>query len=254
MKKWVIILGVLFISYPAMSEISGICGATAEACSYVFDDNGKLTITGNGAMSEHSGYNPPWGTDIKEVSISGITSIASHAFVGSKITSIVIPDTVTSIGSYPFEGSTITSITLPASLKNLSAGVFATNRTIENVFIPDSLFENGSYFSDLALSGGHVKNLICSAEKQQACQEYLSNAKGYKSGPWPQPTEPLPNRDKIGVLTYRKDENGHIIFKNKKYASFSDIASGRYIPKRIYTVEEANAATGKKNKVMIKYK
>ena len=52
-----------------------------------------LELTGNGAMQTYTSNNQPWYG------------------VRSKITSVVIGETVTTIGSYSFEGSSIHEIT-----------------------------------------------------------------------------------------------------------------------------------------------
>ena len=40
----------------------------------------------------------------------------------------------------------------------------------------------------------------------------------------------------------------------KFYTSLSDWAKDNYIKKRIYTIDEANAVAGEKNRVSIKYR
>jgi len=40
----------------------------------------------------------------------------------------------------------------------------------------------------------------------------------------------------------------------REYASMKDFMNGDFIKHRIYTVQEANKAAGKKNSVMIRYK
>ena len=246
----------------AEAASSGICAQTAEACSYTLDDNGKLTITGNGAMSLNTGYYPPWGTHIKEIDISGITSISTHAFVVSDIKSIEIPDSVDYLGDYAFEGTyELASINLPSSLKHLSAGVFS-GTSVHELILPDSLFDEDSFFSELALTGSKINNLVCSAEKQSACMQYLENAKEYywpddippEERTWPPLKRPLSNAEKIKVLTYSFDDEGHIVFQNKVYSSFHDLTTGNYIKKRIYTIEEASKIKEQKNTFKIRYK
>ena len=65
-------------------------------------------------------------TSLKEVVITGGTSIGSGAFEGcSGLTSITIPDSVTSIGSSAFEGcSGLTSITIPDSVTSIGSSAF----------------------------------------------------------------------------------------------------------------------------------
>ena len=51
-----------------------------------------------------------------------------------------------------------------------------------------------------------------------------------------------------------ENANAPIEYKNKSYASIDDLLKGKYMPKRIYTLEEANAVAGEKNRVSIKYR
>ena len=51
-----------------------------------------------------------------------------------------------------------------------------------------------------------------------------------------------------------KANSGLLMKDGKFYASIHDYLSGNHLPKRIYTVQEANEVAGKKNNVMIRYK
>ena len=86
---------------------SGSCGA---ALTYMLDSNGKLTISGKGAMGNYSESNPaPWSenkANIKTAEIgSGVTSIGACAFNGcAALADITIPVTVTEIKDNAFQG------------------------------------------------------------------------------------------------------------------------------------------------------
>ena len=268
MKRTALVLSLL-ISFNAFAETSGTCGPRsgsgtdddpyvyADNCKWTLDENGKLTITGTGAMGEHGYLDAPWGHDITEVSISGISSIPTHAFVASpNLTKVDISDSVTTIGDYPFEGDWgLNNISLPPTITYLGQGVFA-GTSLTTLIIPDSLMAEEAYFSKLALTGSSVRNLICSSEKQSDCSAYLENAleyyrpEGYTGG-WPPPSRPLSNKPNISI--YTKDGN-EIFYNNHWYESLKDITSGNYIKKRIYTIDEANQAAGDKNRVSIKYR
>ncbi len=121
---------------------SGTCG---ENITWVLDDEGTLTISGTGDMTDYSyGEETPFSMNkeiknaviengvtnigerafsfcynLESVTIpSSVTSIKSEAFYFCpSLTSITIPDSVTSIGDYAFEFcSSLRSITLPASV------------------------------------------------------------------------------------------------------------------------------------------
>ena len=77
---------------------SGTCG---DNLTWTLDDNGTLTISGTGNMSNYFS-SAPWGSatrSIKTVIIqNGVTSICSYAFeLCSSLTNINIPNSVTSI-------------------------------------------------------------------------------------------------------------------------------------------------------------
>ena len=86
-------------------------------------ENGKLTISGSGAISgamDDDYSNAPWKYwNIKEAVIEeGITSIGNSAFSGcTSFTSVTIPDSVRYIGESAFSGCTsLTSVTIPDSV------------------------------------------------------------------------------------------------------------------------------------------
>ena len=88
---------------------SGSCG---DDLTWNIDDNGKLTISGTGAMQSWSAASDvPWVSikdSIKEVVISeGVTTIESNAFKDCiNLTGVTIPVSVTSIGDHAFDGCT----------------------------------------------------------------------------------------------------------------------------------------------------
>ena len=98
----------LITSISASAETSGTCG---DNVNWVLSDDGVLTISGTGDMSNYNDFeiSAPFhnNTDIKSVIIeNGVTSIGEWAFSNcSSLTSIEIPDSVTSIGLYAFAGT-----------------------------------------------------------------------------------------------------------------------------------------------------
>ncbi|MBR7188641.1 MAG: hypothetical protein IKD53_08810, partial [Clostridia bacterium] len=68
---------LLLFSQPACAESSGTCGANL---TWVLDDEGTLTISGTGAMTNYSSWSP-WGTGVQACVIEeGVTSIGNYAF------------------------------------------------------------------------------------------------------------------------------------------------------------------------------
>ena len=82
-----------------------------------------LTVSGTGAMVDFTNGKQPWSqslSSITEIEISdGITEIGAHAFRGTKITSLHIPDSVERIGNYALiQNMELLSITLGADNEN----------------------------------------------------------------------------------------------------------------------------------------
>ncbi len=97
----------------------GIQSGTTGDCTWTLDNNGVLTISGNGEMGYYSwdymGQNPPpWGSSgvLTVVIEEGVTNIGTYAFWEcEKMTQITVPDSVTEIGYYAFRGcSALTNI------------------------------------------------------------------------------------------------------------------------------------------------
>ncbi len=146
---------------------SGATSGTTGDCTWTLDDNGVLTISGNGAMGDYSDYSKaPWRnlefteaviengvTIIGEYAFencesltyvnlpNSITNISSLAFYGCKsLTNITIPDSVTSIGEWAFMYCTsLTSITIPESVTIIGKGAFSFCESLTSITIPYSV-------------------------------------------------------------------------------------------------------------------
>ena len=98
-------------------------------CTWSLDDNGTLTISGNGAMKDYySTESLPWGNTIEKVIIkNGVTAIGNYTFDGCyKLTSVTIPDSVKSIGDYVFCGcGKLTSVNIPNSVTSIGGDAFS---------------------------------------------------------------------------------------------------------------------------------
>ena len=156
---------------------SGTCG---ENLTWRFED-GVLTISGTGAMTDYSSSQGPqlsWAAaKIKSVVIeSGVTSIGDFAFAGQiGLTSITIPDSVTSIGDYAFHYCmSLTSVKIPDGVTRICQKVFQDCSSLTSVEIPDSVASIGSnaFYNCTAL-----KNVYYSS-----CSEAKWNSISIQSG------------------------------------------------------------------------
>ena len=106
-KKIMIIIGIMLLMLIIKSPISkaGTIHQVGENVTAVLDDQGTLTISGTGAISNQIA--PLWKDQIesikKVVIKNGVTSIKSYAFLGCiGLTQTTIPSSVTSIGEGAF--------------------------------------------------------------------------------------------------------------------------------------------------------
>ncbi len=108
-------------------NIWGTCGNTS---AWFLDDQGTLTIGGEGNMNDYSYSSVPWYSNrsiIKAAIIEqGVTSIGNNAFYGSGgLTSVTIPDSITSLGNNAFyDCSGLTSVTIPDNVTSIGSSAF----------------------------------------------------------------------------------------------------------------------------------
>jgi len=111
--------------------------------------NGKLTISGNGAMTNYDSVetSSPLAKSeirntIKEVVIeSGVTTVGEHLFYNcDKLTSVTIPASVTSIGQHAFYGcDELTTVTIPSSVTTIGKNAFEDCGKLTGITIPSSV-------------------------------------------------------------------------------------------------------------------
>ena len=127
-------------------ECVGASSGTTGDCTWTLDDDGLLTISGNGAMADY-GFCGPWGDKIKNVVIeSGVTAIGKEAFSGcTSLVSVTIGDSVTSIGNFAFRYCTsLVGVTIPDSVTSIGTGAFHGCTSLASVTIPDSVTSIGA--------------------------------------------------------------------------------------------------------------
>ena len=145
---------------------SGDCGT---GVTYSLTEDGKLTISGTGAMTKFDLFmtKAPWDgykASITSVVIeSGVTSIGEYAFnectslasvtiptgvtsIGrsafeqcSNLTTIDIPTSVESIGNCAFGCTGLTEIDIPASVTSIGQGTFSSCSNLKSANLPDNL-------------------------------------------------------------------------------------------------------------------
>ena len=157
----------------AVDIASGTCG---DDLTWTLDDNGTLTITGTGEMtdwSDWSTYAPWYGQKDKIKSIiigDGITTIGVRAFMNlSNLESVTIPDSVTVIGDRSFSlCSKLSSINLPDNLTLIDEYAFYECSSLTNIDIPDTVTTIGeeAFAHCTGLTSITIPNSVTTLEDQ----------------------------------------------------------------------------------------
>ncbi len=152
-------------------ETSGTCG---ENLVWSLDENGTLTISGSGEMTNYNKYwteygvegSAPWfNMTVKNVIIEeGVSSIGEYAFYECKsLESVSISKSVSDIGSYAFcECEALESITIPEGVTSLPEYLFFYCTSLKNVIIPDTVKSIGksSFSSCSALESIEIPDSV----------------------------------------------------------------------------------------------
>ena len=153
--------GTLF----AGTVASGTCGADGNNLTWTLDDQGKLTISGSGAMADWNGEYPSWesySSSIVDVEIGfSVTNIGMYAFKDyTNLKKVSMGNAVATIGAYAFKGCT--------SLKDLVFGnaysilteignsAFMDCSSLTSVYLPNSLIK----IKDTAFRGCGLKAIV----------------------------------------------------------------------------------------------
>ena len=138
----------VFAEETSNSELiaSGTCGDNLQ---WTLDNEGTLTITGTGCMSDYSFKESPWGLyieNIKSVIIEdGVTSIGKYTFKGCiSLENIIIPNSVTSIENDAFrECTALQTITLSDFVTSIGYSAFESCSSLTSITIPNSVTSIG---------------------------------------------------------------------------------------------------------------
>lgn len=125
----------------------GAASGTTGTCTWILNDEGTLSISGNGDMEDYNSSNyAPWkGNKVNNVIIEhGVKNIGNWAFAYcGNLTSVTIPDSVTRIGAYSFTWCNLNSVTIPDSVASIGHFAFSHCKMI-SVNIPSSVTSIGT--------------------------------------------------------------------------------------------------------------
>lgn len=144
------------------------------------DEEGTLTITGEGEMPDFNEQDRPWHNvrdQIKKVVIQqGVTSIGVNAFSGcTNLTDIIIPESVTGIGMMAFWGAGLESITFLGSAPEV--GLFTFGGITAAVTYPDGdtswngIWDDATWGDAQSLTWQTTHTLEHTDAKEPSCTE-----------------------------------------------------------------------------------
>ncbi len=143
----IIISAIMMISHGAKAEIAN---GTWGKLKWSLSDEGKLTISGSGAMLPFGSFTSieawrAYSDNIESVVIEkGVVSIGDYAFCCTDIKSIQIPDSLLSIGTWAFyRCENLLAISLPSKLEALGSGAFWHCYSLSSVTIPSGVKQIG---------------------------------------------------------------------------------------------------------------
>ena len=175
----VICMAISLLPSAALADTAATSGKCGDNVTWVFSDDGTLTISGKGKMWDYGtthGY-APWtiwssrtiSDNLKRIVIEGgvesigdeafpgldyvesveiantVTSIGAGAFSDTKISSINLPNGVTTIGQYAFKSTSLKTITLPDSVTSVGYGAFGYCESLASATLSNGLKKLGDY-------------------------------------------------------------------------------------------------------------
>lgn len=158
---------------PEQCPTWGNCGLQGDNLTWSLDCEGKLIISGSGAMANYEEGQAPWASHagkIKTIIMSeGMTSIGNYAFAGCQnaaLTSIVIPNGVLTIGKNAFYNCrNVKSFTIASTVQIIGESAFASCAALETLTLPSSLTQLGKG----AFSYGKFSSILCAALVPPTC-------------------------------------------------------------------------------------
>lgn len=154
----VLLMTLTLIPLESLAEAAaspGTCGSDGNNLTWALDEeNGVLTISGQGDMADYSEDSAPWAeksSSITSVSIQqGVTGIGSGAFcLCTALSTVTLPDGLKRIGNGAFGGcKSLTKLAIPSSVETIGNGAFSYCTRLGKATLPqkltalpDSLFE-----------------------------------------------------------------------------------------------------------------
>ncbi len=246
------------------------CGTNCQATLF---DNGLLRVTPTAQTGTMGDYlapeigvgmgrltTAPWAEykeNIERIEIAdGITGIGNSCFTGLyNVTDVKIADSVTSIGFNAFgDERQLTTVRLSNNLTNLEAYAFGLAH-IEHIDLPYTLQTIGRYalwgtkLQDLSVPDSVTSIGYGAFASVPANKIYCNNTNDRCNKMIADDYSTVVSK----FVNYTK-EGGRYVLNGKRYRSFEDMKQDVNALKRIYTIEEAEAAVKEIGKDHVSFK
>ena len=147
----VICMAISLLPAAALADTAATSGKCGDNVTWVFSDDGTLTISGKGKMWDYGTSthgDAPWAyIGVKNVVVNdGVTTIGERAFAGLfYLESASIPKSVNNIGRQAFRGSHLKSVTIAGSNTVIETEAFYLCHDLETLTIMSGTTKIGSY-------------------------------------------------------------------------------------------------------------
>ena len=217
----------------------GTSGVTSLGYGALFGAGNLKSLTLGDSVQKLSAWSVYGAGQLTELNIgNSLTTISNVALSRTGLTTVNLPDSLTYILPEAFAGSPITSLTIPDSVTMIGRNAFAltdsSGYNIPNDNITDLRISASKLALYLEAKGGLAQNatLTCTVGD---CVSVLSQ--------WDYDHET--SYLQRARIVHEQADGSKVVYQNGKI---------HYEGKRIYSIQEANSVTGKKNTVMIRYK
>ena len=146
----------------------------ADDVTWSVDEEGTLTIQGDGALVDYNGQEPWADETIKKLVIGeGITDLSDNTFSNSDITSVSLPSGLMKISKSCFNSCYyLEEINVPESIEKIGSYAFSGCSALRKIVIPDSVTKFGeSVFSSMS-------EVFCIVGVKGSAAETYANEKG----------------------------------------------------------------------------
>lgn len=172
----------------------------------------------------------------------------------SSTNAIILPESVKTIGDGAFWWTGATKIILGSNVTSIGEDSFVSGYNEDHLVI---YCENTTEDRCSNLIGEHNSDYVSKIKpftKDKNTGVYEVDGTYYANAELLVKDQACSDKVKCDEIALKAKNGLAFEFNGKFYASLDDLAQGKYIPKRIYTIDEANRVAGEKNRVSIRYR